>query len=193
MVLTKDERYLWVGDRAANRIIVVDTATNSVVNEINLTGNLSTDPAPDFMALSPSGNRVYVALRGPNPLTSNNTNVNNAKGLTPGLGVIQVEQGGRAGTLQALFGISHLDGTGAERADPHALAVRYRYFSILPNGNGVTVSWPISSPEFVLESTTSLGPLAWQAATGVATTNTGKGQITDPANVMQRYFRLRKP
>jgi len=47
MVLTKDERYLWVGDRAANRIIVVDTATDSVANEINLAGNLSADPAPD--------------------------------------------------------------------------------------------------------------------------------------------------
>jgi YVTN family beta-propeller protein len=193
MIISKDERYLWVGDRAANRIIVVDTATNSVVNEINLAGNLSADPAPDFLALSPSGNRVYVVLRGPNPLTSNNTNVNNAKGLTPGLGVIQVEQAGMAGTLQTLLAISHLDGAGVERADPHGLAVRYRYFSILHGGNGVTISWPISTPEFVLESATNLSLPKWEAATGVPTTNTGKWQITDLANVTQRYFRLRKP
>lgn len=193
MALTKDERYLWVGDRAANRVIVVDTTTDSVVNEINLAGNLSADPAPDFLAVSPSGNRMYVALRGPNPLTSNNTNVNNARGLTPGLGVIRVEQAGMTGTLQNRFAVSHPDGAGVERADLHGLAVRYRYFSISRGGNGVNISWPISEPKFVLESATSLNPTAWQATTEVPTTNMGKFQITDPANVVQRYFRLRKP
>lgn len=124
VVLTKHERYLWVGDRAANRVIVVDTATHSVVNEINLAGPISADPAPDLLALSPSGNRVYVTLRGPNPLTGNNPAVNNAKGLTPGLGVIRVEQAGMTGTLQARFAISNPDGAGVERADPHGIAVR---------------------------------------------------------------------
>src|SRR5205814_4445026 len=63
-----------------------------------------------------SGDSLYVTLRGPNPLSGNNTNVNNAKGLTPGLGVIRVEQEGMSGTLQARFAISNLDGTGVERA-----------------------------------------------------------------------------
>ena len=124
VVLTKHERYLWVADRAANRVIVVDTATHSVVNEINLAGLVSGDPAPDSFALSPSGNRVYVTLRGPNPLSGNNPVVNNAKGLTPGLGVIRVERAGITGILQARFAISNLDGTGVERADPHGVAVR---------------------------------------------------------------------
>ena len=124
MMLTKDKRYLWVADRAANRVIVVDTTTHSVVNEINLAGPISDDPAPDLLALSPSGNSVYVTLRGLNPLSGNNTNVNNAKGLTPSLGVIRVEQAGMSGTLQARFAISNLDGTGVERADPHGVAVR---------------------------------------------------------------------
>jgi YVTN family beta-propeller protein len=124
VVLTKNERYLWVADRAANRVIVVDTATHSVVNEINLAGRVSGDPAPDSFALSPSGNRVYATLRGPNPLSGNNPVVNNAKGLTPGLGVIRVERAGMTGTLQARFAISNLDGTGVERADPHGVAVR---------------------------------------------------------------------
>lgn len=124
LLLTKHERYLWVADRAANRIIVVDTVLDTVVNEILLAGAVSLDPAPDLLGLSPSGNRAYATLRGPHPLTGNNPDVNNAQGLTPGLGVIRVEQGGRSGTLQAIYPISNLDHLGVERADPHGLAVR---------------------------------------------------------------------
>jgi len=122
-VLTKHDRFLWVGDRAANRIVVVDTATNTVVNEIDLVGSVSPDPAPDLMGIAPSGNRVYASLRGPNPLTANVPGVNNAVGATPGLGVIQVTEGGHAGVLKARAPITHVV-TGVERADPHGVAVR---------------------------------------------------------------------
>jgi YVTN family beta-propeller protein len=125
LVLTKHERYLWVADRAANLIIVIDTATDTVVNEISLAGAVSTDPAPDLLGLSPHGNRVYVTLRGPNPLTGNNSQVNNAMGQTPGLGVIHVKRGGRSGALRALFPISNTDSSGTERADAHGIAVRH--------------------------------------------------------------------
>lgn len=123
--LTKHGRYLWVGDRAANRIVVVDVATGSVVDEIPLAGALSSDPAPDLMDISPSGNRVYVALRGPNPLTANVPGVDNAVGSTPGVGVLRVEGGGRTGALQAVAPITNVVG-GVERADPHGLRVRRR-------------------------------------------------------------------
>lgn len=127
LVLTKHERYLWVADRAANLMIVVDTETDDVVHEIQLANDVSWDPAPDILGLSPSGNRVYATLRGPFPLTGNNPDVNNAQGQTPGLGVIRVEQGGKAGTLQAVFPISNRDDTDdQERADPHGIAVRLR-------------------------------------------------------------------
>jgi YVTN family beta-propeller protein len=126
LLLTKHERYLWVADRAANLIIVVDTATHAVVNEIPLAGKVSADPAPDLLGLAPSGNRVYVTLRGPRPLTGNNPEVNNAVGQTPGLGVIRVTNGGRSGVLQALFPISNVDSGGVERADAHGVAVRRR-------------------------------------------------------------------
>ena len=129
LVLTKRERYLWVADRAANLMIVVDTETDNVVNEIDLVGAASPDPAPDILGLSPSGDRVYATLRGPFPLTGNNPTpgVNNAQGQTPGLGVIRVEQGGKAGTLQAVFPVSNFDSTdNEERADPHGVAVRMR-------------------------------------------------------------------
>jgi len=123
-VLTKHGRFLWVADRAANRIVVVDTATEAVVNEIVLAGSVSGDPAPDLMDISPSGNRVFVALRGPNPLTANVPPVNNAVGSTPGVGVIKVQEAGRRGVLVAIAPISHIDGLGVERADPHALRIR---------------------------------------------------------------------
>lgn len=123
-VLTKHGRFLWVADRAANRIVVVDTATDTVVNEIDLVGSVSGDPAPDLMDISPSGNRVFVAPRGPNPLTANVPVVNNAVGSTPGVGVIRVQEGGRRGVSEAIAPISHIDPLGVERADPHALRIR---------------------------------------------------------------------
>lgn len=126
LLLTKHQRYLWVADRAANSVIVVNTKTDRVVNEIALAGKVSDDPAPDLFALSPDGNRVYVTLRGPNPLTGNNPAVNNAKGSTPGLGVIRVTADGRHGVLQAVFPISNVDSGGVERADPHGVAMRLR-------------------------------------------------------------------
>ena len=113
--------YLWVADRAANRIVVVQVARDLVVNEINLVGRLSPDPAPDLMDVSPTFENVYVSLRGPNPLTANVPGVNNAVGATPGLGVIRGSGG--AGVLVAVAPISNVVG-GVERADPHALRVR---------------------------------------------------------------------
>jgi DNA-binding beta-propeller fold protein YncE len=117
--------YLWVGDRAANRIVVVETAANQVAGEIALTGRLSGDPAPDLLDIAPSGNRVYAALRGPNPLSGNVPMVNNAVGSSPGLAILRVEADGRTGTLTGIVPITRpVDGV--ERADPHGVGVRRR-------------------------------------------------------------------
>ncbi len=124
-VLTKHDGFLWVADRAANRIVVVDTASNTVVNEIDLAGAVSGDPAPDFMGTSPNGNRVFITLRGPNPLTGNVPGVNNAVGSTPGMGIVRVERNGERGVLEAIAPITHIV-NGVERADPHGLAVRLK-------------------------------------------------------------------
>jgi YVTN family beta-propeller protein len=122
-VLTRDGRYLWVADRFANRVIVVDTETDEVVEEIGIAGDVSGDPAPDLMDISPTGNRVYVALRGPAPLTANVPMVNNSVGSTPGLGIMRVEGGGRRGELVAVAPVSRMV-EGQERADPHGIGVR---------------------------------------------------------------------
>ncbi len=119
---TKHDRYLWVGERFGNNITVVDTGSNSVVNQFSLVGSVSNDPAPDLMDTSPSGNRIFMTLRGPNPLTGNNPAFNNAAGNSPGLGIIRVEQGGIRGTFFARVPISNII-DGVERADPHGLRV----------------------------------------------------------------------
>ena len=119
---TRHDRYLWVGERFGNNITVVDTSSNVVVSQFSLAGPVSNDPAPDLMDISPSGNRMFVTLRGPNPLTGNNPTFNNASGSTPGIGIIRVEQDGRRGTFFARVPISHVV-DGIERADPHGLRV----------------------------------------------------------------------
>ena len=124
-VLTKHDGFLWVADRAANRIVVVNTRRDKVVNEIDLVGMLSADPAPDLMDISPSGNRVFISLRGLNPLTGNAPGVNNAVGSTPGLGILRVQRNGRTGVLQAIAPITHVV-NGVELADPHGIAVRHK-------------------------------------------------------------------
>jgi DNA-binding beta-propeller fold protein YncE len=123
-VLTKTGRYLWVGDRFANRIVVVDTGSGHVVEEIGLSGQASSDPAPDILDIAPAGDWVFVSLRGPRPLSMNVPEVGNAVGSTPGVGVVRVEEDGLHGALVGVARITHLVDS-LETADPHGLKVRW--------------------------------------------------------------------
>lgn len=119
VALTKGQRYLWINDRIQNDITVVDTETDTVANRFTLEGELSSDPAPDIFDLSPSGNRMFVTLRGPEPQSGGHAAVGN----TPGLGVIQVTEGGRSGEL---IGIARLPAPAPDTApDPHGVRVRH--------------------------------------------------------------------
>jgi hypothetical protein len=128
-------RYLWVADRAANTIEVVDTRHDTHVHTFSLVNALSADPAPDLLDISPNGTHAFIALRGPCPLTANVAGVNNAVGATPGVGVVKVRQGGFTGELVGIAPIENVDSAitncapdGApmsnNRADPHGIAVR---------------------------------------------------------------------
>ena len=121
-VATRHESYVWVAERFGNNITVVDTTTNAVINQFSLVGGVSNDPAPDLLDISPDGKYIFMALRGPNPLTGNNPAFNNAVGSTPGLGVIRVKKGGETGKFVARVPISHMV-AGVERADPHGMRV----------------------------------------------------------------------
>jgi hypothetical protein len=124
MLLTKNDRYLWTTDRAANLIEVIDVRTNEVVNQIDLTeGSTELDPTPDLIFPSPHRSVAFATLRGSSPLTANVPEVHNAVGNTPGVGVIKMSMEGRAGNLLYIVPISHVV-DGKEIADPHGIAVR---------------------------------------------------------------------
>jgi hypothetical protein len=115
-------RYLWNVDRAGNMIEVFDSISNFSVRTIQLAGPHSNDPAPDLIDFAPDGNFAFINLRGPNPLTGNDKEVNNAKGSTPGVAVIKVLEGGKNGEFIGITRITNMV-EGQETADPHGLAV----------------------------------------------------------------------
>ncbi|HEX8030634.1 MAG TPA: hypothetical protein VF491_19315, partial [Vicinamibacterales bacterium] len=143
--LTKHGAYLWIADRGRNQIFVVDTATDVVVNTIDLApwlslsgkapivptaemiekaghcGHFSPDPTPDLLVLSPEGTHMFLSFRGPNPL-SGDPHV--STGATPGVGVLKITESGRNGIFEAIAPMSNHDTNGVERADAHALWVR---------------------------------------------------------------------
>ncbi|MGQ0625964.1 MAG: hypothetical protein ACT4PP_15120 [Sporichthyaceae bacterium] len=129
-------RYLWAGDRSANRIEVIDTRTDTLLTNFSLASpGISTDPAPDLIEVSPKGNFAFASLRGPCPLTANVASVANAVGNTPGVGIIAINGGGRGGALVGVAPMSNVISSNlacasiggaevAERADAHGIAVR---------------------------------------------------------------------
>jgi hypothetical protein len=123
LVATRHSRHVWVFDRALRVAEVFDTASDAHVNTIALAHPSGDHPTPDLADISPSGNRIFVSLRGPNPLSGS---PHAATGSTPGLGVIQVTEGGKGGVLKSVVRISNIDAAGVERADCHGIRVRLR-------------------------------------------------------------------
>jgi DNA-binding beta-propeller fold protein YncE len=121
--LTKHSRYLWVADRGRNFLWVVDTTTDQIVNIVPLEGQVSDDPTPDLVAVSPNGSHAFMSLRGPFPLTGD---PHVSTGSTPGVGVLNITEGGRNGVFEALAPVSNVDAGGVERADVHAMTLRIR-------------------------------------------------------------------
>lgn len=118
-----NDKYLWVFDRHANVAEIVDVDSGKWIETVNLAGRASSDPAPDLADRSPSGNRLFVALRGPVPLSGD---PHNATGSTPGLGIIQVTRGGRAGELIAVVPLANPLQQAGQQPDAHGLRVRER-------------------------------------------------------------------
>jgi hypothetical protein len=67
LVTTKPNRYIWVLDRARSVAEVFDTSSDAHVNTIALAHPSSEDPTPDLADISPSGDQIFVSLRGPIP------------------------------------------------------------------------------------------------------------------------------
>jgi hypothetical protein len=121
MVATRDGAYLWVMDRHADVAEVLSTVDGRHVNTVALNGELTTKASPDLADIAPSNDRIFVALRGPTPLSGD---PHIATGSTPGLGIIELTQDGRDGRLSAIVRVTNIGADGVERADPHAVRVR---------------------------------------------------------------------
>jgi DNA-binding beta-propeller fold protein YncE len=114
MALVGGGKHLWMANRGqGHNIVVVDAATNSIVGTFGGFG-----AAPDLLESSPVGDQVFMTLRGPNNLTGGPS----AKGQTPGVAVLSVQNDGRNGALAYFIPIG--DQSANSPVDPHALAVR---------------------------------------------------------------------
>ena len=120
--IARQDRFLWVADRGRNFLWVVDTRTDKVVNRIQLVNELSVDPTPDLLSVSPDGTHVFMSLRGPVPLTAD---PHVSTGTTPGIGVLKVLQGGKSARFESIARITNVV-DGVERADVHASTVRVK-------------------------------------------------------------------
>jgi hypothetical protein len=120
-MVARGSSFIWVMDRHANAAEIISVESGARVNTVQLAGSLSDDPAPDLVDIAPSGNRLFVALRGPTPLSGD---PHIATGKTPGLGIIELADGGRTGALTTIVRVTNVDDTGVERADAHAVRVR---------------------------------------------------------------------
>jgi DNA-binding beta-propeller fold protein YncE len=107
-------RYLWMGHRGnGDNIVVLDTSTNEIVGQIDDVG-----AAPDIIDVSPDGDLAFATLRGPGALTGGPS----AIGVTPGVAILFVDEGGKTGKRVSFIPIGQ-QGEGSP-ADPHGVAVR---------------------------------------------------------------------
>lgn len=119
----KHDRFIWVFDRIQNVAEVFDTATGANIATVDLNHGGPAGLAPDLADVSPSGNRIFVSLRGPNPLSGD---PHASTGSTPGMAVIEVKEHGARGVLEAVVPIHNVDAAGIERADAHGIRVRLK-------------------------------------------------------------------
>src|SRR5262245_37151071 len=119
--LAADGRYLWVMDRHANVAEIIEVRSGKWVNTVDLRSSQTDDPAPDLVDRSPDGERLFVALRGSVPLSGD---PHNARGSTPGLGVIELSGNGRHGRLAAVVPLTNALQQPGQAPDAHGLRVR---------------------------------------------------------------------
>jgi hypothetical protein len=112
---TVQGKYVYAFDRLGHALQVFRASTGEPVSTTDLRGPWGGTPAPDIAGVSPDGHAVYVATRGPSPLSGAHA----AKGDAPGLLVLEARQDGRAAVVRG-----HAAATRGNGADPHGLAVR---------------------------------------------------------------------
>ncbi|MEX2356312.1 MAG: S-layer homology domain-containing protein [Thermaerobacterales bacterium] len=81
VAVSADGNELWIVNRASSNGVIVDTANDNVIHEIEFVGQ-----SPDIIAMSPDGRWAFVTLRGPNPKSGPHA----IHGDTPGVAVLNV-------------------------------------------------------------------------------------------------------
>jgi hypothetical protein len=84
---------------------------------------LTDNAAPDLIDVAPFGDRMFVALRGPTPLSGD---PHNAIGSSPGVGIIEFNRQGRSGRLATIVPLTNPMQQPGQSPDPHGLRVRLR-------------------------------------------------------------------
>ena len=103
----------------------------------------SNDPTPDLADASPNGDAIFVALRGPFPLTVSHA----AVGSCPGLGIIQRDPVTQEWQLAHVLPSTVMDFTDTlNLSDPHAAIVRRNTPVAAPGpfpllGVGMALAW----------------------------------------------------
>merc|ERR1711862_877625 len=95
--------------------------------------NFKNDPATDFISPTPDGKYMMVSLRGPAPVSAGHS----AQGSCPGVGIIELKEGGTSGalvgvlrsvnemsdTLETISPVGGISYSGKERSDIHDVVV----------------------------------------------------------------------
>jgi hypothetical protein len=115
-------QYLWVADRFANTLDIVDQTGEAKTVSLASGPLAGRDPAPDIMAVSPDESTVFVALRGKTPMTSNIKGLDNAVGDVGGFAILSVKDNGRDATVSSFVALPLA--AGASVVDPHGLRIR---------------------------------------------------------------------
>jgi hypothetical protein len=123
MAAAGGSRYLWVMDRHNDVAEIIDLTAGARVRSVNLNGPLTDNAAPDLVDADPSGTRLFVALRGPVPLSGD---PHNATGSSPGFGIIEMTKAGADGSLTSIVRITNPNQQGTQQPDPHGLRVRLK-------------------------------------------------------------------
>lgn len=102
---------------------------NSVTDDANLVLN---DPSPDLLERSPDGKFIFVGFRGPAPVSVGHS----AQGSCPGVGVVEITEGGKRGKLVDVIRTTNeidtaplppivggIQYSGTERSDIHSAIV----------------------------------------------------------------------
>jgi hypothetical protein len=119
--VSKQEKYVYFFDRAANVVEIYHADSGDYEKTENLVSSFSADPTPDLAGEAPDGNYIYLSTRGPIPLSGD---PHASTGSTPGLLVLELLQDGRDVVVRGLAPISNIDAGGVERADGHGIRVR---------------------------------------------------------------------